>query len=144
MQRGMYQAEVSGQFAGIVDTAGLYKDGKKRSISFCYRGLTDGYPTAPIVELVDVDRRCDTPVVDRHGNQLTVTISCPIDPDKGVGQINFIYTGVIKETSLDGTVKADLDIQVSSDPEFDKYRSQIAAMTEVVKFRVNTRKVGEC
>jgi hypothetical protein len=144
MQRGMYQAEVSGQFAGMLDTANMYKDGKQRSFSFCYRGLTDGYPTAPIEDLVNIDRRCDPAVVDRHGNQLTWMISCPLDPKKAVGSIKYTYTGVIKETSLDGTVQADIDIQVSNDPELDKYSSQIAAMTKLVKFRVNTSRVGDC
>lgn len=144
MKRGLYKAEVSGKLAGLVDTADMFKDGSQRSLSFCYKGLSDGYPTGPIEAVMNPENRCARPSLDRLGNQLTLKGSCPIDPDKGVGQINFTYIGSIAETSMEGDIDADIDMQVSNDPEFDKYRTEIEMMTEIFKVHVKTERVGDC
>jgi hypothetical protein len=144
MKPGLYQAELSGQFAGLVDTGDMYKDGKQKSISFCYRGLSDGYPVAPIEELINPEGRCGRPGLDRRGNMLTLTGACGIDPDKGVGQIKYTYTGKISETSLVGDIKAEADIPVINDPSINVTSDQMNAMASMYKMHVKIDRVGDC
>ncbi|WP_310532649.1 DUF3617 family protein [Novosphingobium sp.] len=110
-------------------------DGKR-----CITGDPEYVPTKLVRSYISLAPECATAKFERKGNQLTGSVTCPLDPQRATGKAIVTFDGTIAETSLSGTMKIDMQITASQDPQ----AQAAAALMSKVPIPFRAERTGDC
>ncbi len=106
----------------------------------CITGNPKDVPSKLVRSYISLAPECATAKFERKGNQLTGSVTCPLDEDRATGKAIVTFDGTIAESSLSGTMKIDMQITASQDPQ-----AKIAAgLLSKVPIPFRAERTGDC
>lgn len=106
----------------------------------CITGEAQYVPTKLVRSYITLAPECATAKFERKGNQLTGSVTCPLDPQRATGKAVVSFDGTIAETSLSGTMTIDMQITSSQDPQ----AQTAAALLSKVPIPFRAERTGDC
>lgn len=133
MQPGAYLVDFKAPMFG----ADISKTAEARR---CITGEPQYVPTKLVRSYIALAPECATARFERKGNRLTGSVTCPLDEDRVTGKAVVTFDGTIAETSLSGTMKIDMQIASSPDPQ----AAAAAALLSKVPIPFRAERTGDC
>ncbi|MEJ6009273.1 DUF3617 domain-containing protein [Novosphingobium aquae] len=106
----------------------------------CIKGDPEYVPTKLVRSYILLAPECATAKFERKGNQLTGSVTCVLDQQLATGKAIVTFDGTIAETSLRGTMKIDMRITASQDPQ----AQAAAALLSKVPIPFRAERTGDC
>lgn len=106
----------------------------------CITGDPEYVPTKLVRSYIALAPECATARFERKGNQLTGSVTCPLDEQRAKGKAVVTFDGTIAETSLSGTMTIDMQITSSQDPQ----AGAAAALLSKVPIPFRAERAGDC
>jgi Protein of unknown function (DUF3617) len=113
---------------------------KTTEASRCITGDPKDVPSKLVRSYISLAPECAEAKFERKGNQLTGSVTCPLDEDRATGKAVVSFDGTIAKASLSGTMKIDMQITASQD-----LQAQIAAgLLSKVPIPFRAERTGDC